>query len=463
MAWWTSFSAPFRRLTRRFWITFVFAWLAAQAVELAATLAEHQHGENGGVSSSLVVATGFYQKLATRKRAPVVRYTSLVIIDPVRDIKSVSRSNVCAERDFLARMLERLADAGVKTIVIDKYFGAETCPNGDPGTLRLLGTVDHLRKGEPIEAGKPAHPPMSIIVGLQAVEVDEKARKLRDVTSYVQPALHFETNETRGQQGLCNAAPDVRRLALQWSVYPDERGAADGNVVTADTLAFAAARKHNPRLLNENRRLADLVRSGKQPYIGFLEPAQFEPYRHFASEIVCGKPLASQQDWPGCFGHDPVPPEVASRIVLIAEEDPADQHNTIVGRIAGYYLQANYIEAILDDRYLMPAWRGVDTVFSFAILLAMELLLVVFHDSPVRAVLSILALGGLVAFVIFEVIVNLEVYVDPAWVTLTYVVFRLSHIVYSRVRNPEHEEPPSTEPPGDSPQDHASPPQPTGA
>ena len=463
MAWWTSFSAPFKRLTRRFWLTFLCAWLAAQAVELIVMHAEHQHGEDDSVSSSLVVATGFYQKLATRKRAPVVRYTSLVIIDPVHDITSVSRSNVCAERDFLARMLERLADAGVKTIVIDKYFGAETCPNGDPGTLRLLSTIDHLRKGEPYEAGKQAHRPMAIVVGLQAVEVDEKARKLADVTSYVQPSLRFETSTTRDQQGLCNAAPDVRRLALQWSVYPDERSAADGTIVSTDTLAFAAAKQYNPLLLKESRRLADLVASGKQPFIGFLEPDQFKPYRRFASEIVCGKPLASQQDWPGCFGQQPVPPEVAGRIVLIAEEDSGDQHNTIVGRIPGYYLQANYIEAILDDRFLMPAWRGVNTIFSFAILLVMELLLVVFHNSPVRAVLSIFALAAVVAFVIFELIVNVEVYVDPAWVTLTYVVFRLSHILFSRVRNPAPGEPPSTQPPDDSSTKESPPLQPEGA
>jgi len=456
MSWWASFSAPFRQLKRRFWVTFLCAWAAAQAIEWSVGRAMHEHCADE-VSSSLVVATGFYQKLATRKREPVVRYTSLVVIDPERDIGSISRSNICAERDFLARMLERLADAGVKTVVIDKFFGAGTCPNGEPGTLKLVSMIDHLRKGEPTAPGKPAREAMAIVVGLRAVEVDEAQRKLPEVTSYVAPSLRLETDATRGQQGLVNADFDTRRAALQWAVYPDLRSAEDGRVVVVDTLPFAAAKLQNPRLLVENQPLAALVESGRQPFIAFIKPEQFEPHRHFASEIVCGKPLASQEDWPGCFGQAAVPSGMAGRIVIIAEEDQGDQHNTIIGRIAGYYLVANYIEALLDDRFLMPAWPGVNTLFSFTILLTMELLLFVFHSAPVRAVASMVGLVLVVAFILFEVVVNLGVYIDPTLVTGAYVVFRLSHIAYAHVKHPKHDEPPARNPPDDEPPEETQP------
>jgi hypothetical protein len=277
-----------------------------------------------------------------------------------------------------------------------------------------------------------------IVVGLQAVEV-EGPRARADVISYIRPSLPFQTATTLGQQGLCNVAPDHRRLPLRWSVYPDERSAKDGKVVEMDTLGFAAARLREPGLLTDAR-VSALVREGKQPFVGFLGPDKFKEHRHFASEVMCGKALESQQDWHGCYDeHRPLPFDVRGGIVLVGEEDRTDVHQTIVGPLMGYYLQANYLEALLDDRFLMPAWPIANAAFSLVFLMAMELVLTLFHRSPWRAALWLAVLGGVFLLAIFELIVNAQVYVDPSLVTVTYVLFRLSHMAYSLVVVPAGE------------------------
>ncbi|MGA7926678.1 MAG: CHASE2 domain-containing protein, partial [Candidatus Sulfotelmatobacter sp.] len=66
--------------------------------------------------------------------------------------------------------------------------------------------------------------------------------------------------------------------------------------------------------------------------------------------------------------------EIRGNIVLIGERTDRDQHNTVNGKMPGYELQANYIEALLDDRYFTPVNSGLELALAVAGILAIILI-----------------------------------------------------------------------------------------
>jgi hypothetical protein len=99
---------PFRVLGWRFWITFVIACAISEGGELIVERIERSGGERSAIADSLITVSGLYQRIVTAPRNPVVHFTSVVEIDPERDLPGVSASNVCAEREFMARLLSRI-------------------------------------------------------------------------------------------------------------------------------------------------------------------------------------------------------------------------------------------------------------------------------------------------------------------------------------------------------------------
>jgi CHASE2 domain-containing sensor protein len=67
------------------------------------------------------------------------------------------------------------------------------------------------------------------------------------------------------------------------------------------------------------------------------------------------------------------------KIVLIAENsDREDQYNTVIGLVPGYLLHANYIEALLDDRYFSPTSPYVELPLA---ILGIFFIVVIFEVS----------------------------------------------------------------------------------
>lgn len=454
MAWWKSLLEPFKRLTLKFWVTFLCSCAVAQGIEWLASRAAH---ETEPAASSLMEVTGLYQDLVTKAREPRVHYTTLITIDKRRDLRRIDNSNVCVERALLAAMLRRIAKVGAAAIVIDKYFDADICGTEDPGTLSLQKTVDRLRLGLPVVDGDPSLPPLPIIIGRQATEVDVGQRKRLDVTSYLENSLLLTTSATASQQGLCNVASDRRLLPLRWMVYRDEKSAQTGDVVEVDGLALAAARAYLPSFLERNERVSSLLASGRQPFIGFIQPADFDKRDlHFASEVVCGKRIRPDQDWTKCPADTAAPSYAHGRVVLIGEDDTSDLQPTIVGSMMGYYLQANYIEALLDDRFLTPVHPAFNVALSLILLTFMELILTLFHDSLWKSLFWVGVLGVGSMAVILQFIMYAKLYVDPSLVTATYVVLRLSHLAFSKVVTPHLRGAPPVQPPPGSPEESAA-------
>ena len=413
--------AHFRRLGARFWITFLLACVIVQGAEVAFEKLLTSPGNGSEIANSLVVATGLYQSIVTFPRAPLVRSIALVEIDPSRDIHGVSKDNVCAERAFLAQLLSSIEDYSPAGIVIDKYFKADSCAEGDPGTQALEKVIQTIRS-----QGRP------VVVGVKA-NVSGSGDSAKSV---VEPSLAFAGPNAASQEGILNIAADYRRLPLQWNVYKDEQSLKRGDTpVVRDSLALATAKLFDATAIRQNSRLNRILAEGKQPFIAFIQSGQFLNAHDYASALVC--PDASSLDgWRKCKQpSDRLRDELQSRIVLVGETNSdTDQHPMLTDRVAGFYLQANYIEALLDDRFYTPGPLLLDYGFAFAFLFALELILIRCEHHPAHATLLITALTAASALVLHLVTLLFGTYIDPLPVSLTAVLIKLSHLIYAQVR-----------------------------
>ncbi len=416
-----SLREPFRKLGWRFWITFLIACAIAEGGEFLLDKLREPGRDYSGFADSVITATGLYQRIVSAPRNPLVHFTVVVEINPNQDLPAVSASNVCPERAFLAELLTKIDSFSPAEIVIDKYFGRDSCSADDPGTVALRQTIATIRQHEPV------------LVGLRARDVEAGVRH----GSVIDPSLEFDQANPGAQTAIVNIAYDNRTLPLQWQLYESPQSLSAGKSIVLDTVSLAAAKLYDPHLLRKNPRLQQLIDSGAQPFIGFLDIGKFAFAHYYAGQVLCGASVPDQLDWRTCDRHKGTSPaaDLRGKIFLIGETDSdRDQHYSVVGRVAGFYLQANYVEALLDDRVYTSAGDIVNYGFAFAFLVALELILVIFEHNPVRAVAMI---GGLIlagAGLLYLIILHLKVYIDPFPVGITAVLIKILHLVYSYVR-----------------------------
>jgi hypothetical protein len=416
-------AAPLRHLRWRFWVTFLLACAVAEGGEF---LFEHllSSGDRPALAESLVTATGLYQRLVTARRHPIERFTAIVEIDPRNDSLPVSDANVCAERDFLAHLLVRINSANPAMIVIDKYFGQDTCPPpDDAGTKALIEAVDTARANRAIVVGSKT----------DTVAVSFAGGTTRQVP-VLAPALSFGPDDKHFREGIVNISADNRRLPLQWLIYPSREAIAAGTRVVRDTFALSVAKLYDANLMEKSPRLSRLIANGEQPFIGFLDIHDFKWAHLYASEL-CDTPRHAPDQWRHCTSEQPPPEVLTHRIVLIGENDPdRDEFPSIVGRLPGFYLQANYIEALLDDRYYTPGGPWLDYGVAFLFLVALELILVVYHHDVIRIVFFCACLVVGSGIFLYLAIMLASVYIDPVAVSATAILIKLLHEVYGYVQ-----------------------------
>jgi CHASE2 domain-containing sensor protein len=94
------------------------------------------------------------------------------------------------------------------------------------------------------------------------------------------------------------------------------------------TIAFAAARLYDSTIENQA-----LLKGTENPFTSFISEGLFHPIE--SSEVLSGSFDVRQ---------------LQRKIVLIGD-GMKDMHESVVGRVPGVVLQANYIESLLDERY----------------------------------------------------------------------------------------------------------------
>src|SRR5262249_29990750 len=127
-----------------------------------------------------------------------------------------------------------------------------------------------------------------------------------------------------------------------------------------------------------NSRLKKMYEQDTYPYVGFLSEAIFSRHSYSALEILCGPTANTKTDWRYCdAGVNGPAQSLRGRIVIIGEDNPSiDRHRIVIGSVPGLLVQANHVEALLDERvFPSPPWMNYTC--GFAIFVAFELALLV--------------------------------------------------------------------------------------
>jgi class 3 adenylate cyclase/CHASE2 domain-containing sensor protein len=347
------------------------------------------YGESGG--AQLVVQNltlgGLYQSIVAAPRNPIPRYTAVVEIDPERDPGSIGLQDLCRQRKMMTVLLGRIAAAMPSVIVIDKFYGEIACPNGvNPALIAAMSEVNAK---------------IPLVVGRRIVD-----------GAYLLPSL---LSGLGLREAIVNIDRDTIKLPLKWQVFRSKDDMDhDAGQVWRETLALQAAEAYEKgNLKAEHPQLANLLDPVGNPYISFLDLDLFKPYRYLAGFVLCGREVKPGEDATACPGSPNALAALSGKIVVIGEiSRDQDVQPTPVGRIPGVYLQANFIEALLDDRYYEGS-TALNYMVGFIFLASVEAILVVFRRSRTKKLGAIATLLLATLFLPYIVITDFHRYVNP--------------------------------------------------
>jgi CHASE2 domain-containing sensor protein len=343
--------------------------------------------ESGGVAQATFTFSGLYQKIVAAPRNPIPHYTAVVEIDPDRDPGSIGLLDLCGQRKLITALVTRIAAARPGAIVIDKYFGEKTCLDNINENLIAAMTEVNAR--------------VPVVIGRRVAPDDD----------YLLPS---SLSGLGLREAIVNIDPDTRKLPLKWRVFPSKADKDhDTRQVLRETLALTAAQAYEKGQLEaEHSRLAKLLNPVKHPYISFLDLDQFKPYSLLAGFVLCGRQVKQGEDATACLAPSSDLGVMSGKIVVIGEITDQDMKSTVVGKIPGVFLQANFIEALLDDRYY-EGYPLLNYVLGFLFLAGLEAILVVFRRSWVKKLGAIVGLMIAMLFLLYIVIAELHLYVNP--------------------------------------------------
>jgi hypothetical protein len=434
-----------KHLRRKFWVPFVSACVIAFVLEAGFDRIVESE-DLPWVTQSIFNLSGLYQRIVTAPRAPVPRSTAIVEIN-AQGRQAIPLTDICGQRRKMAELLSKIAETRPKVIVIDKYYLPEACLPETDDALRSE-IHDIRRRGIPVVVGRRA--------------TDEGVEKRSGVTYYLLRSLCFGISDpclegTSTQQlpyleGVVNVDPDTRKLPLEWILFASKDDAQNERTHHLyETLALSAARAYDDKLIAHHPRLAHFIDAGQHPYVSFVKPGDkdrgFE--RISMNDILPPAPDTQLPSGPkkkanGKKATDILPLKpptdekllselqrnLSGKIVLIGEINAdLDSHPTVVGMMSGLYLQANYIEALLDDRYFRPT-PILDYALGFAILAVFELIIIVFRHSWSKIVLLILGLFLAAVGLLYLMTNLLGWYANPALISALGVSIRLLHVLF---------------------------------
>jgi CHASE2 domain-containing sensor protein len=343
-------------LRERGWRLLVYVGLLAIAFALERT--GDQAGGQGSSTSEAARVT--YQRASTLGyRKPSPQFTALILLNDLPDSHGDPQSvalNACQRRLYLAKLIQALDVQRASVIVLDFYLQTK-CPDEDKALSDAISaTVQDLpvllgQYSETVRTIRRQEPEYIIGPGIDGGDL-------------VPEAPNISGGLVGATYGLTMLAADSRRIPLRWmTATPGSDVAHITERHVQDGLAFAAAAAHNPRLRSDPR-LNDYMKRGDFPMTSFIPEDKFP--QQTGLDLLC----KDQRDfnWTDCSPkHDPAS-VFQGRIAVIGfghTRANTDIHDSVLGFVPGVILQANYIESLLDGRYLTQAWWPIQVVLSF--------------------------------------------------------------------------------------------------
>lgn len=310
---------------------------------------------------------------------------------------SVIFANLCEQRWYLAQLIDSLTALGASEIVVDKFFNPRSCPSGDPNTAALIAAVQ--RTPLPVIVGRATHPPgagdstQACLILSDSLDFGYKLDNGGHPTS--SPAVLW---------GLTRLNSDIQKIPLSWSCYAtdeafrSQQAPLDKRVQTISWIASVTADSG----LAEDSRLTKLLNDGRHPFTPFIRSSSMSSVS--ALSILCGsssRSLIESRYQVDCGQHPLQGVNLRQQIVVIGEDvEGTDRHVLFGEGVPGVFLQANYIESLLDDYFM----KGIDPVWDYVGLLVwLVFLYIVFWFQPELALIASILGFLLLRYVVVEI------------------------------------------------------------
>lgn len=336
----------------------------------------------------------WHQRLCTAgNRKPRAHYVRVVTLatasEPVGDR--------CEGRRFTATLLRRLKDVGPSLIVIDKWYLPTACAN-TAATSALQEAVKQVSQTVPIVLARDSDSYDELLANNDPALAMWDKMGLRQADQVLADSA-IAVDGKAAQFGIARLACNNWQIPLTWMVHPplDSPPATNESAVEMDALAFAAAKKYDPKLAGLTHRYVE----NRDDLVGAFLPLQsFDPLS--ATQVLCGL-QATKYDPSSCPTTQSTELSLKGKIVLIGEYSEADRHESVIGSVPGFLLQANYIESLLDDRYyrLIPRW--LEVILALLTFLAIDLTIEWAHSPHIGALLAFTGVVGLWAIAHFAI------------------------------------------------------------
>jgi hypothetical protein len=296
-----------------------------------------------------------YQRFATvGYRKPRSHFVTIVVMSPTYDPQDVF-GDICEKREFEAALLQKVMEFSPSVAVLDFWYSPQSCKIGEDAqrSSALKRAISEASNRFPVVVGLSSHTTHQFEIakdpdlpGLKKLGFTHKDQVLDENARFGDDNVGY---------GLARLELDTRRIPVFWNVYPN-KAAVGGKSGTQKlpSLAYTTATLRDSQLPDVLKKIND---ADEHPFTSFIPEAEFGPIR--AIDILCGGAIRPEEDWRACKSidvrRDPRFNRLkGGRIVLIAENSDQDQHKSVIGELPGYVLQANYIEALLDDRCFRP-------------------------------------------------------------------------------------------------------------
>ena len=334
-----------------------------------------------------------------------------VQVDEVR-IVSIARGNTpgavlgqyaCTHREFMGKLLNRLATIDLSVVVIDKWYNqlpSGVCPPGTDGTPKLKDAIRNLSAKTKVVVAvgsyRPGESP-EICTESQSQRLQPEQVVLTNYEHLLDfGPLDAQNNDPDGRVrwGLARINSQVRKIPLGWMAYQDCNQIATAVSTMMPTLSTAASMLVDQTIM-QGHHLADLENNVTHPYTK-LVPEDFKLVP--AIQLICDQP-SDTADWRNCASgeHDAKAlAALAGKKIIIGETTEADSFETEEGPIKGPILQANYLASMLSGKSIfspVPDW------VNYAISLAWLFLVFLVFYWWLKSYPALAALVSLVATV----------------------------------------------------------------
>ncbi len=407
--------------------------------EYGSEILEATGAKSRGLWSGVFEGAFWYQPLLKAgNRTPRNRFVRIATLSDQREPGELF-ANICKQRVFMARLIQKLQSAGPSLIVIDKYFSPNSCPDSnDPGNRMLDEAISTTQ--------------IPIVLGIHTLDAEQL--KLRAPVSKLEEdhlkraglvltsTLQFPNSSGLVSYGLIRLNHDSRKIPLEWRAYQSrsDLSAPHGQPISMPTLSLLAAEQVDPNLSGEAR-IKYLLARGEHPYTGFLSEKEIPTFSSL--DLLCGPEFSSSSDWLHCELSDYQNQSIRNHIIVVGNStDDNDIDPSVIGRVPGVVLQANYIESLLDDRFLKPVpvlWNiliNLSVAFLIGFLFLATSLQKHWVVSPERLAIASLVIALFLWIVSYLVAVHVGYYL-AIWFPGLYVLALWAH---SRLYKVEEED-----------------------